>query len=112
MNVNTSLYLKKTFISIDKKHHINISIIDEISWFEIDNMDFEHLKTFMILLKDILIYCKNNNVKIIKHHATDEDMCFFKKSSKINLNKNIWLVSTNIEDFLEEIINVFNIKKI
>lgn len=102
----------KNFISIDKNHQINTSIIDEISWFNIEKLNFEYFKSFLILLKDVMFYFKNNNIKIIKQYVREEDIIFFKKSSKTNIDNNVWIISTNIEDFLDEIINVFGICKI
>jgi hypothetical protein len=102
----------KIFNSIDKKHQIEIKIIDNISWFNINKFDFEYYKTFLLILKDILVFLKNNNVLYIKQYIYENDCEYFKNSSIINVDQDIYIVTTNIDNFIEEIINVFGIKKI
>lgn len=102
----------KLFNSIDNKHQIETNVIENTSWFNINFMDFESFKTFLILLKDILIYMKNNNVGYIKQYVREEDIVYFKKSSIINLDEDIYMATTKIEDFTDEIVSLFDIKKI
>jgi hypothetical protein len=104
--------MNRIFDSIDNKHQIEINIIDNISWFNINKLDFETFKTFLILLKDVIIYMKKNKVNCIKQYIMEEDAIFFKKSLIDNLDNNNLIVSTNIDDFVDEIINVMGIKKI
>ena len=104
-------YTNKIFNSIDNNHQIEINIIDDISWFNINKLNFESFKTFLLLLKDVMIYMKNNNIKYIKQYLTEEDINYFKKSSIINLDENRYIVTSNINDFVDEIISVFDIKK-
>jgi hypothetical protein len=104
--------INKIFNSIDNKHEIELKIISEIVWFNINKSDFEYYKTFLILLKDVLIYLSKNNIKYIKQYIFEEDLNYFTKSSFIQSNDNEYVVSTNIVDFLSEIINVLGIKKI
>ena len=103
-------YSKKIYNSIDNKHQIEINIIENISWFNINKLDFESFKTFLLLLKDIMTYLKNNNIKYIKQYIEEKDTEYFKKSSIINLDKNYYMVTTYIDDFIDEIILVFGIK--
>ena len=105
-------YTNKIFNSIDNKHQIEINTIEDISWFNICKLDFESFKTFLILLKDVMTFMKNNNVKFIRQYIIEEDIIYFKKSSIVNLDKNMYMVTTKIDDFIDEIINVFDIKKI
>lgn len=105
-------YMNKKFNSIDKKHEIEINIIENISWFNINKLDFEYIKTFLILLKDVLIFLKKNNVQNIKQNIQEDDIKYFKNSEIINLNDNLYCVTTNINNFIDEIINVFGINKI
>ena len=105
-------YSKKIYNSIDNKHQIEINIIENISWFNINKLDFESFKTFLLLLKDIMTYLKNNNIKYIKQYIEEKDTEYFKKSSIINLDKNYYMVTTYIDDFIDEIILVFGINKI
>lgn len=102
----------KIFDSVDKKHQIEINIIDDISWFNINNFDFEYYKTFLLMLKDILIFLKKKNITHIKQYIYKNDCEYFKNSLIINLDDDKYIVSTNLENFLDEIINVLGIKKI
>lgn len=102
----------KVFNSIDNKHQIETTIIENICWFNINKFDFEYYKTFLLTLKDVLLYLKKNNVKYIKQYIYEEDVVYFKKSSIVELDENKYIVNTNIDDFIDEIVNVFEIKKI
>lgn len=103
---------KKFFNSIDNKHQIETYIIENISWFNINKLDFESFKTFLILLKDVMMYMKNNNVIYIRQYIMEEDTIYFKKSSVVNLDENTYVVTTNIVDFIDEITNVLDVKKL
>lgn len=102
----------KIFNSIDKKHQIKINIIEHISWFNINKIDFESFKTFLLLIKDVIVFMKQNNIKYIKQYIIEEDTFYFKKSEIINLDENIYVATTNINDFIDEITSLFEIKKI
>lgn len=104
--------MDKIFNSIDNKHQIQTNIIEDVSWFNIGKLDFESFKTFLILLKDVMVYMKNNNVKFIRQYILEEDTTYFKKSSIVNLDENVYVATTNITDFIDEIVNVLGIKKI
>ena len=103
--------INKKFISIDKFHEINTSIIDNFCYFSIEKLICENYKTFLLLLKDILLYLNNHKVKFIKQEILIIDLPYFKKSTRNETcNKTNVLITTNIEDFMEEICDALNIK--
>lgn len=102
----------KIFDSIDGKHQIETNIIGDVIWFNINKMNYESLKTFLILLKDLVVYMKKNNILWVKQYIMDGDKGLFKKSIIEDLDGDKCIISTNINDFIDEIINVFDIKKI
>ncbi len=102
----------KLFNSIDKKHEIQVDIIENICWFNINKFEFEYYKTFLLMLKDIILFLKNNNVNFIKQYINENDCEYFKNSSIINLDENTNIVSTNIDNFIDEIVCVLGINKI
>ncbi len=102
----------KIFNSIDKKHEIEINIIENICWFNINKFEYEYYKTFLLMLKDIILFLKNNNVNFIKQYINENDCEYFKNSSIINLDENTNIVSTNIDNFIDEIVCVLGINKI
>lgn len=104
--------INKIFNSIDNKHQIETNIIENICWFNINKLEFESFKTFLILLKDVMIHMKNNNVMCIHQYISEEDILYFKKSSILNLDENVYMAITNINDFIDEITNALDIKKI
>lgn len=103
--------INKIFNSIDNKHQISVYIIDDVCWFNIDKFDYEYYKTFLLNLKDVLLYLKKNNVIYIKQYVFEEDVVLFKNSSSINIDDK-YVITTNIDIFVDEIISVFGIKKI
>ena len=104
--------MNKIFNSIDNKHKISICVIDDICWFNIDKFEFEYYKTFLLTLKDVLLYLKKNKVIYIKQYVYNEDVILFKNSSSTNINENQYIITTNIDIFIDEIICVFGINKI
>jgi hypothetical protein len=104
--------MSKIFNSIDNKHQINICIIDDICWFNIDKFEFEYYKTFLLTLKDVLLYLKKNNIIFIKQRVFEEDVVLFKNSSSTNIDENQYVITTNIDIFINEIIGVLGINKI
>lgn len=104
--------IKKIFNSLDKKHQIEITIIDEISWFNINKLDYEYCKTFLILLKDVILFLNQNNVRFIKQYIYGEDLEYFKKSSYINVDDNTYVVTSEIIHFLSELVSVLGINKL
>ncbi len=108
MNTHTN----RIFNSIDNEHKINISIIDDICWFNIDNFNFKYYKTFLITLKDVMTYLKKNNIIYIKQYIYEEDIAFFKNSSIVNIDEYIYIATTDINIFIDEIVAALGIKKI
>ena len=106
--------IDKQFISIDKYHEINTTIIDNFCYFTIVKLDLENYKTLLLLLKDIILYLYLKNVKFIKQFIVQNDIPFFKKSTINDTDKTddkinpVW-ITTNIEDFIEEICDALNI---
>lgn len=109
MNIETKYYN-----SIDQKHQIEIKIIDDISWFNINKLDNQFIKTFLILLKKVLEDLSSLNVKYIKQHLNINDLDSYTKSSFVeyDIENEIYTVSTKISDFIEEIISALGIKPI
>ncbi len=102
----------KQFTSIDKLHSISTTIIGDIAWFQISNVEFEKYKTFLLLLKDCIEYFNENNVKYIKQHLSKNDIEFVKNSTFIELDENTYIVSTPILKFIDEIVSLLGIKRI
>lgn len=101
--------INKIFNSVDNKHQITIFMIDDVSWFNIDKFDLEYYKTFLLILKDVLLFLKKHNVIYIKQYVFEEDAMLFKNSSCTNINENLYVITTNINIFIDEIINVFKL---
>jgi len=104
--------MNKIFNSIDNKHKINTYVIDDICWFNIDKFEFEYYKTFLITIKDVLLYLKKNKVVYIKQYVYDDDVVLFKNSSSFKSKENTHIITTNIDIFIDEIVSVFGINKI
>jgi hypothetical protein len=102
----------KIFKSLDNNHEIEISIIEEISWFNIIKFDLNHIKTFLILLKDVIIYMNQNKIKYVKQYIYKEDLEHIKKSSYIEYDSDKFVITTDLIDFIHEITNLLGIKKI
>lgn len=102
----------KIFDSIDKKHQIEINIIDDIAWFNIIKLDYENCKTFLILLKKIMNYLNSNNIKFIKQYIYEEDLKYFEKSSYLDIGNSQYVISTEIIHLLSELMNVLGIHKL
>ena len=104
--------ITKIFNSIDKKHQIEINLLDDIAWFNINKLDYENCKTFLILLKSVMEHLTSNNVKFIKQHIYEGDLEYFKKSSYLDIGNSQYVISTDIIHFLSELMNVLGIKKL
>ena len=46
-----NLFKEKDFMSVDKEQLIKTSIIENIGWFQITNVNFEKYKSFFLLIK-------------------------------------------------------------
>ncbi len=104
--------MNKIFNSIDFKHQIEISIIDNISWFSIKKINYESYKTFLLLLKEMMEYLGANNIVYVRHYVYEEDLEYLKNSSYVEINESQYVVTTNITHFLSEIISVLGIQKL
>lgn len=104
--------MNKIFDSIDNKHTISTYVVDDICWFNIDKFEYEYYKTFLLTLKDVLLYLKKNKVVYIKQYVYNEDVKLFKNSSNTYVDETQSIITTNIDIFIDEIISVFGINKI
>ena len=111
-NSQSNITITNLFESIDKKHQIEIKLIDDISWFNIIKLDYENCKTFLILLKRVMEYLNLKNIKFIKQYIYKEDLKYFEKSSYLDIGNNQYVISTNIIHFLSELMNVLGINKL
>ena len=102
----------KLFDSIDLKHQIEISILEEISWFNINKIDYQNCKTFLLLLKDVMKYLSGKQIKYIKQYINKDDLIFFTTSSYTESSDNTYVISTSIEYFIPEITIALGINKI
>lgn len=101
----------KILNSVDEKHRIKISWIDEIGWFSIEKIDVENSKTLMILIKDILKIFANNRIKYIKQYIGYSDVELFRYSEFIEYDDYI-TVTTPIDKFPIEIVGVLGLNPI
>ena len=102
----------KIFNSIDLKHQIKISLIDDVAWFNINKIEYDSFKTFLLLLKDVLTFMSKNDIKYIKQYVEVNDLELFKYSKLFEYSEYIYTISNKINDFMPEIISVFGIKTI
>ena len=100
----------KIFKSIDGNNEIEISIIDEIGWFNINRLDPVNYKTFLYLLKDVIEFYNNNKIKYIKQYINKDSLEYFQNSSFLEIDENIVIVNTPIIYFINDIINALGIK--
>ena len=104
--------MKKNFLSYDESHLIIIKKEKDEFWFSIEKIDYEKYKTFLLLLKDVIEYLNDNNVKIINQYVYKNDIEFFQNSNKFEINDNIYKISTNIDNFVSSIYNALGLKPI
>jgi hypothetical protein len=99
------------FVSVDKSHEINTTILDELCYLTIIKITPENYKTLLLLFKDIILYLNLKNVKYIKQFIHNNDKNSFKKSTinEFDEDKNFVWITTNIIDFMEEICFALNI---
>lgn len=101
----------KIFSSIDKLHYISITITENTAYFRVIECDYENIKTFLLLLKECMEYLKDNNIKIVRQEIVKEEFELFKYSNIMDkTNSNNVMIETKIKDFINELINVFDIK--
>ncbi len=110
--MENNFQLNKIFNSVDLNHQISISIIDNVSWFNINKLNYESYKTFLLLLKEVLTFMNIHNIKYVKQYIYKEDLEYFKNSSYVEIGDSQYTVTTDIIYFLSEITNVLGIQKI
>jgi hypothetical protein len=103
--------IPKQFISIDKEHILNITLIEDTAYFAIELLNSKEYKTFLLLLKKVFEYMKNNNVKYVKQQINYEDKELFKKSSFVEEN-NILIVKTDIDIFIYELCDALGMNRL
>jgi hypothetical protein len=103
--------MSQNFTSIDKNHQFNINIIDDTAYFTIEKLAPEKCKTFLLLLKSGIEYMVNKNIKYVKQYIMEEDVNEFKKSHIISEN-GLFVVKTQIEDFLFELCDALGIQRL
>ena len=105
-----NLFKEKDFLSVDKEHQIKTSIIDNIGWFQITNVNFEKYKSFFLLIKDCVDYFRENNIQYIKQYILSEESGLFKYSEITQFDDLMSTVSTPITKFIDELVNTLDIK--
>jgi hypothetical protein len=105
------LITDKKFISIDKSHEIDISVIEDFCYLTIIKITSENYKTLLLLFKDIILYLNLRDVKYIKQFIHSDDLQSFKNSTITVSDEynNFYWITTNIIDFMEEICHALNI---
>lgn len=101
----------KKFVSLDKNHSFTIGIIETTAYFQIENINPEYYKTFLLLLKQGFTYMTEKHVNYVKQRINAEDMEFFKKSTFIR-EDSVIIAKTPIEDFLFELADCLGIKRL
>ena len=103
--------MTKLFKSYDDEHEIEISLINnETVWFTINKFNFKFYKTFLLMFKESVEYMNDNNIKIIKQYVNKNDVSYFKNSTCIEHALNVYIVSTPIQKFTTDMINVLGLQ--
>jgi hypothetical protein len=98
--------------SVDLKHKITIILNGDIAWFEIKEFNLEHQKTFILLLKDSIEHFTNKGVKVIKQYVIEQDLGYFINSSIEKIDNDIYVVTTPLISFVDDMISVLGIKRL
>ena len=107
------MLLDKQFVSLDENHKINISIINNIAWFEIIKLKQEEYKTFLYLFKEVIEYFNKNNIISINQVIDKESVKYCKLSEIKQINEKLYEINTKLKDFIDEvIINLLGIQRI
>lgn len=101
---------EKQFSSVDRKHKITIIINNNIAWFELIDLDQPSYKTFLILMKDVIMYMNNAKITHIQQYIDKEAIEFFSNSTTNQIDDKTWIVSTPIEKFALDMFNALGIK--
>ena len=109
------------FTSIDKLHTIEITIFGDIAELSITSFHYESYKTFLLLLKNVIEYMANENIKYVKQRILESDIPLFTKSTidtyiqkgeKDKDSIRTVLITTPIIHIAEEIYNALGLKKV
>ena len=107
------MLLDKQFVSLDENHQINISIINNIAWFEIIKLKQEEYKTFVYLFKEVIEFFSKNNIISINQVIDKESVKYCKLSEIKQINENLYEINTKLRDFIDEVIvNLLGIQRI
>lgn len=99
----------KVFFSVDNRHIIKISTINEIFYYEIVLFNLDYVKTFIELFVETLNYIKKKNYPI-RQTIYKPDLHLFKNSIFINDYSNEkCVIETQHNVFFEEMMEVFDI---
>ena len=102
---NKNIY-NKIFLSYDQNNEIEIDIIDGIAWFNINKFDPPSYKTFLFVLKEVMEYLNDNKVIYIKQYIKKDVLEYFTNSTYIDVIDDTIVITTSIENFVNEISNV------
>jgi hypothetical protein len=61
--IKNTIFIEKQFISIDNKHCIKTTIIEDTIYFNIVSLELESYKTFLLTLKKCFDYTRNLNFR-------------------------------------------------
>lgn len=107
------MLLDKQFVSLDENHQINISIINNVAWFEIIKLKQEEYKTFVYLFKEVIEFFSKNNIISINQVIDKESLKYCKLSEIKQINENLYEINTKLRDFIDEVIvNLLGIQRI
>lgn len=107
------MLLNKQFVSLDENHQINISIINNVAWFEIIKLKQEEYKTFVYLFKEVIEFFSKNNIISINQVIDKESVKYCKLSEIKQINENLYEINTKLRDFIDEVIvNLLGIQRI
>ena len=102
--------INKIFESLDGTNQIEVSIIDNIGWFNINKLDPINYKTFLYLLKDVIEFYNQNKVLYIKQYINKDSIEFFKNSTYIEIDENTVTINTPIIYFIKDIVDALGIQ--
>lgn len=103
--------MEKDFTSVDGFHKITIiPLTTERVLLEIHYVDIEHIKTFVLLLKEVVEYIHKNKHSNILQQIIKTDFPLFRFSKIIEDEKeDVMIIETPLDKFIPEIFNVFDI---
>lgn len=93
----------KKFKSLNGLSKISTTIIEDVAWFNIDKLDALSGKMFFYLLKDVIEYFKENNIEYVKQYVNSDTLSSFKTSSFVEVDDDVYIISTKLSDFPKEV---------